>query len=337
MMCSRRRALQFLGTAGCIGALSGCLSPGSLDDYALIGTELDLSSIDPPLLWPTPTAIEATTRVDFTTETKRQYLTELFDTGSVTVQQWPLVRRVRWGTETRPRPTFFQRDGVFYRARITDERLIERERWHFAVERPDGEPPENATVATTPFDLSEPDQRVLDAALNAVYAGNDGFLGTPEFDDRRAVEFHHGLDADVSNLIPSPPFEFVDYENEYFRPLTDRHQVEVPKWTYSLERVAETQQALTDQVRAAVIEHDLNSTGLSGGARDVLDGALSEDPGERYEESTPPSDELSEVLEALDIADDLRPIDAYEDRVDFRDVVVEYRDSLYRLSLIVSP
>jgi hypothetical protein len=336
MPCSRRRALQLLGAAGATAATAGCLSPGSLDSYALIGDDLDLSSIGRPYLWPDPTEIDATTRVDFATETKESYLTELFDTGEVTVRQWPLVGRDQWGTETRPRPTFLERDGTFYEVRIAEERVLERERWHFALDRTDKSPPDDATVARPPFDLSDQDERVLDAALDAVYAGHDGFLDDPQFDELQTVEFHHGLDADASALVPSPPFEFVEYEDEYFRAVAERRSVAVPEWTYALTDIAASPGGFNEYARAAIVERDLASAGLSEDARGVLDDALAEDP-RRYEEGAPPSEKLDEALDALGIGGDLEPIDSYDDRVDFRNVVVEYRDAVRRFDLIVSP
>ena len=336
MLCSRRRALQLLGAAGATAATAGCLSPGDLDSYALLGDELDLSSIGRPYLWPDPTAVDAVTRVDFTTEAKTSYLSELFETETVTVRQWPLVGRDEWGTETRPRPTFLERDGTFYEVRVADERVLELERWHFALDRLDEDPPDDAAVAEPPFDLSEQDERVLEAALDAVYAGHDGFLGDPDFDELQTVEFHHGLDAEASALVPSPPFEFVEYENESFRTVTERRTVGVPEWTYALDEISDSRSEFTEHARAAIVERDLDDAGLSEGARGVVDDAIAEDP-RRYEEGAPPSDELSEALDALGIAGVLEPIESYDDRVDFRNVVVEYEDSIYRFDLIVSP
>ncbi|QWC20641.1 hypothetical protein [Halorubrum sp. 2020YC2] len=336
MTCSRRRALRLLGAAGAAAATGGCLSPGSLDSYALIADELDLSSIGRPYLWPDPTEIDAVTRVDFATETKTAYLSELFETGNVTVRQWPLVGRDRWGTETRPRPTFLERDGTFYEVRIESERSLERERWHFALERRDETPPDDATVARPPFDLSDQDERVLDAALDAVYAGHDGFLGDPEFDGLQTVEFHHGLDADASDLVPSPAFEFVEYEDEFFRTVAERRTVRVPEWTYAVTEISDVRSEFTEHARERIVERDLNAAGLSEAARGVLDDAIADEP-RRYEEGAPPSEALDEALDALGIAGDLRPIGDYDDRVDFRNVVVEYRDGVSRFDLIVSP
>jgi hypothetical protein len=337
MRCSRRRVLQLLGASGVVTATAGCLNSGSLDEYALVASELDLSSIGPPYLWPDPTAIEATTRVDFTDETKTRYVSELFDTGSVTLQQWPLVRRVQWGEDTVPRPTFLQREGSFYEVTITDERSLERERWHFAVERTDETPPDDATVEDRPFEFSQQDQRVIEAALDAVYAGNDGFLGEPEFDELQTVEYHQGLDAEASDLVPEPPFDYVQVGDEYFRPVTEQRAVRVPEWTYTTDEIAGTREGLTEYASDAIVEYDLDSNDLSGSARGVIDDAISEETPRRYEEGASPSDGLSEVLEALGIADDLQPIETYDDQVRFQDIVAEYQATDYRFGLIVTP
>jgi hypothetical protein len=337
MRCSRRRVLQLIGTSGLATVTAGCLNSGSLDEYALVASELDLSSIGPPYLWPDPTAIEATTRVDFTDETKTGYVSKLFDTGSVTVQQWPLVRRVPWGEDTVPRPTFLQREDTFYQVTITDEQYRERERWHVAVERIDETPPDDATVENRPFDLSAQDQRVLEAALDAVYADNDGFLGTPEFDELQTVEFHQGLDAEASELVPEPPFDFVAVSDEHFQPITEQRTVRVPEWTYTVEEIAGNREEFTEFASDAIQEFDLNSSDLSESARGVIDAAISEEDPRRYEEGAPPSDALSEVLDALGIADDLQSMDNYDDQVRFRDVIAEYQNAVYRFGLIVTP
>lgn len=336
MRCSRRHALRLIGASGVLTASAGCLNPGSLDDYALIASELDLSTVGRPYLWPDPTAIAATTRVDFPPETKRRYLSELYDTGSVTVQQWPLVGRDQWGKDTRPRPSFLRQDGVFYQVQISAERHLERERWHFAVTRTDETPPDDATVERPPFNRSAQDRRILEAALDAVYAGSDGFLGDPQFEQLQTVEYHRHLDAGASELVPSPPFAYVEYGDEYFRPVTEQRTVTVPEWTYTIDEITNSRGEFEEHARTAILELDLSSRDLSESARGVIDDAISEDP-HRYEEGAPPSDGLAEVLDAFGIADDLQPMNSYDSRVDFRGVVAEYQGTVYRFSLIVTP
>ncbi|EMA72677.1 hypothetical protein C462_00277 [Halorubrum distributum JCM 13916] len=177
---------------------------------------------------------------------------------------------------------------------------------------------------------------MLEAALDAVYAGNDGFLGDPEFDELQTVEFHHGLNIDTSDLIPSPPFDFVEVSEDYFRTVTELRTVQVPEWTYTVTEITQSRSEFNEYAKTEIVEHDLSSSSLSESARSVIDDAISDDP-RRYEEGAPPSDALSEVLEALGIAGDLDPIDSYEDRVDFRNIVAEYQDTTYRFALIVTP
>jgi len=342
LRCSRRRALQLLGASGLLTATAGCSSPGSLEEYSLVAGELDVSSFAAlrrsRYLWEDPTDIRATTRVDFTDDTKSQYVSDLFETGNVTVQQWPLVWRSRWGTDTVPRPTFLQRDGTFYQVTITDEQYLERNRWHFAVEQVEEEPPEDAVVKESPIDGLAQDKRVIEAALSAVYAGADDFLGEPEFDELQAIQFHQGLDAEASELIPDPPFEYIKHQHseEYYRPVTEQRVVSVPEWTYTITEVATSREELVAHARDEIVTHDLSS-GLSSAARGVVDDAVSNEDPPRYGESAPPSDALMEVLTRLDIAADLQPIEAYSDRVDFKAVVATYDDSTYSFGLIVTP
>lgn len=339
---SRRRALQLLAASGGLTATAGCSGSGSLEQYSLIADELDVSSPaslrQRQYLWNDPTDIQATTRVDFTDETKSQYVSELFETGRVTVQQWPLVWRSQWGQETVPQPTFLHRDSTFFQVTIDDERYLERERWHFAVERIEGTPPDDAIVKQTPIDFSAQDKRVVEAALSAVYAGADDFLGEPEFDDLQTVEFHQGLDAEASSLIPSPPFDYIKHQHseEYYQPVTEQRVVRVPEWIYTLTEVTSTHAEFTAHARDEIVNHDLSS-GLSTAARAVVDDAITEENPRRYGESAPPSDALMEVLSKLDIADDLQPIEMYSDRVDFRDIAATYNGSTYSFGLVVSP
>ena len=165
LRCSRRRALQLLGASGLLTATAGCSSPGSLEEYSLVAGELDVSSFAAlrrsRYLWEDPTDIQATTRVDFTDDTKSQYVSDLFETGSLTVQQWPPVWRSRWGTDTVPRPTFLQRDGTFSQVTITDEQYLARNRSHFAVVQFAEAPTQDALLNEAPIARSAPAPRVI--------------------------------------------------------------------------------------------------------------------------------------------------------------------------------
>ena len=217
MPCSRRSLLQRAGAATVLVATggAGCLGFGATGGYKLLVHEVP--TLADEFILVQPTDIGAETHIDYETETKREWLAELFETGSLTAVQWPLVHPDDWGTETRPRPTFLQHGEAYHEVTTAATRQVERERWLFAVQRTDEEPPDSATVASEPFDLSERDREILQAALDAVYAGNDGFLGEPEVDGLQPVQYHQEMDPEASDLVPEPPFDYVDYSGDTYR------------------------------------------------------------------------------------------------------------------------
>ena len=336
MHCSRRSALRLAGAAAGLAVTAGCIDIGSGSDYRLVAREIE-ESLAAPYLFPDPVELPATTRVDYTTETKQTYRDELFDTGTVTAPEWPQPWRRDWGTETRPRPAFVQHDGTFHEVQVTEERKLERDRWVFACERMDELPPDDAAVGTEPFSsLPEQDRKVVEAALDAVYAGHDGFLGDPEFDKLQTVEFHRHLSVEESDLVPTPPFEYIEAENENFRVVTEERTVTVPEWTYTLQRVGDTREALESYATEAVPDTQLETESLSDSAREVLRAAVDEEDGRpTYEEAAPLSDGLAEVLDALGIAADLQPLEAYDDITRFADVVASYEETWYQFSLVI--
>ena len=93
---------------------------------------------------------------------------------------------------------------------------------------------------------------------------------------------------------------------------------------------------LTAYARNEIVDTELNGD-LSRPANDIIDDAISEEDPRRYGESAPPSDALIEVLTQLDIASDLQPVEEYPERVDFKDVVAIYNNTVYSFDLIVSP
>lgn len=329
-MVTRRSTLRWIGSLAGLAATAGCLDTGISDEHRLLAQKLD--ELGAAFLRADPTRIPATTRVDLATETKQQYVTELFESGTVTVRQWPLVELENWGKQTRPRPTFLEQDGRYYEVTLEDERTLDRERWVFAVERVD-ELPTDATADSTPFaGLSEQDTRVLEAALDAVYAGNDGFLGEPEFDELQTVQFHQDLSVEKSGLVPSPPFAFIEYQNDTYRVIATQRTVSIAEWTYALEPVARSDATFQTYLRETVPETTLTESELSDGAIDVLDTAVREG---RYRENGQLSDELSEVLDELGIGAALAPLESYQKRTEFRGVVAAYADSLYQFDFLV--
>lgn len=338
MKCSRRSALRVAGVVAGVAVTAGCTDMDTGSDYTLVANEIE-DSFATEYLFRDPIELQAITRVDYTAETKQAYVDELFDTGSVTVLEWPRAWRRSWGTETRPRPAFLQRDGVFYEVQVTEDRRLELDRWVFACERLDDQPPDDATVATDPFSsFSEQDRTVIEAALEAVYAGHDGLLGDPEFDDLQTVQFHRDVSPEDSDLIPTPPFEYVEYEDETFRAATQERTVSVPEWTYTLEQVGDSRESFETYATEAVPDTRLDATSLSDDGHEVLDAAVNEEDGRpTYEEDAPLSDGLVELLEKLGIAADLQPLDTYDGLTRFNDVVASYGETWYEFGLVIDP
>ncbi|WP_256297641.1 hypothetical protein [Haloarchaeobius salinus] len=335
MPCSRRSLLQRTGAVAGLAATAGagCLSFGSASGYRLIVH--DVPDLAEEFLVDDPVAVRAETRIDYDTETKRDWLAELFETGSATAVQWPLVRPDDWGTATRPRPTFLQRDEAYHEVTTEATRQVERERWLFAVQRTDEEPPDSATVAGEPFGLVGRDREILQAALDAVYADNDGFLGEPDIDGLRPVEYHQDMDPEASELVPEPPFDYVDYSGSTYRVVVEERTVTVPERTFAVEQVATSRDALDSYVEETVPDARFDRDALSDAARDVLDTAVESEPGDRYHEEPPLSDGLSTVVDRLGIGDDLQSYDSYDERVGFRNAVASYGGDWYLFDLLV--
>lgn len=333
MPLSRRALLRSAGALGGVTATAGagCMSLLSTGKYVLHTSDVG-AGLAGEFVVDEPVEVDADTRIDYDTATKRDWVAELFETGSVTTIQWPLVHPDPWGEDTRPRPTFLRRDDGYHAVTTERTRQVERDRWVFAVTRTDEEPPSDATVRSEPFDsLSERDNEILRAALDAVYAGNDGFLGEPDIDGLRPVRYHQGMSVEASELVPEAPFEYVDYYDETFRVVAEERTVTVPERTFAVERVASTRSELEAHVEETV--PDARFEDPSDAAREVLDAAVSEEARERYEEEPPLSEGLSTVVDALGIGDDLRPAGEYDDRVDFRHVVAAYDGDWYLFNL----
>lgn len=338
-MTRSRRSL--LRTAGAVAGLAttagaGCLSLGATGGYKLLVDDVDGSLAD-EFLRAQPTDVRAETRIDYDTETKAGWLAELFETGSVTAVQWPLVHPDDWGTGTRPRPTFLQHDGAYHEVTTEATRRVERERWLFAVQRTDEEPPDSATVAGEPFGLVGLDREVLQAALDAVYAGSDGFLGEPDVEELRPVHYHQDMDPEESDLVPDPPFDYVDYAGDTYRVVVEQRTVTVPERTFAVEQVATSRDGFDSYVHDTVPDARFDRDALPEAVRDVLDAGVDSEPGSRYREEPPLSDGLSTVLAELGIADDLQSYDSYDERVAFRNAVASYDGDWYLFDLLVLP
>ncbi|WP_254841463.1 hypothetical protein [Natronomonas marina] len=133
-------------------------------------------------------------------------------------------------------------------------------------------------------------------------------------------------------------FEYVEYEGETFRAVTQERTVSVPEWTYKLEEVRDSRERLETYATEAVPDARLDAPSLSDDGREVLDAAVNEEDGRpTYEEDAPLSDGLASVLEQLGIAADLQSLDAYDGLTRFTDIVALYDGTWYRFRLVIDP
>ena len=344
---TRRSFLSRTGVAAGVLGTAGCIStgPGSkfrFKSYDVVA-EREADSLGEAYLIEDPIDIRANLDIDYSATYKQTLLEELFETGTVSPVQWQIARMSPLGSKARTYPTFLLRNGTYFRVTITDMTTIERKWWTFGLNLIDESPPDDANVATEPFDsLSPLDSKIVQRAMENVFAASD----SPT--DRRgkpfhslSVWFHEDVPTGESKLVPSPPFEYVrytdQYNDRYFKPVAEKGPVPVTRRTFSVEPVVESKAAFESHARDTLPAAEFSEVSISTGAERILDEAIDGSEGFAYEETPPLSDDLEEVLEHLGIADHLRPHDSYDEWTDFNDVIAEYEGQWYEFTLLVYP
>ncbi|MFQ3293692.1 MAG: hypothetical protein ACI9PP_000303 [Halobacteriales archaeon] len=173
---------------------------GRENQFRLSTLELEAESVGQAYLIKAPTEVETRFAIDYSAKDKRSLLEELFRTGTVSSIEWPLAETTDFGPETRSSPAFLFRDGTYYRIWIEESEMIEREWWTFGLDLIDGTPPEDATVATEPFEtVSSLDAEIVTKALRYVQANRTNPIDRRDMTfDSRAVWFHDRLDSGES-------------------------------------------------------------------------------------------------------------------------------------------
>ena len=337
----RRELLSRTGVAvGAIG-LAGCNGPGLDSKFRVSSHRVSppAGSLGDAYLVSDLVDVDAEFSIGYSERYKQSLADELFETGSVTTINWPLAARREFGPTTRVDPTFVVHDRDYYRIRLEETESVDREWWEFYVEWVDADPGEDDVVITDPSaEFFPPDSEIVETALDRVYADRDPPL---RHDDApfgsRGVLFHHRLHPDKSELVPSPPFDYVERRNNYFRPVAQRGTVSVTRSTFSLERVASSTGAFEEYAREALPDARFDDVALSSDAVDVLDEATSSSDGRSYEEEPPLSDALETVLDHLGIARHVEPHDAYDELTTFHDAIAEYEAAWYEFDLAIYP
>ena len=333
---TRRALLATLGATG-VTSVAGCLSSG---DSRFRLSAYPAENPYEKFLRTDPTAQRAQFAIDYPDEYKRTVSDELLASGSVTVLNYELAYEYEFGSEQRERPQFTTDGDQYYRIHVDTVRTVERDWWEFYLDLQDTESSDGADPATIPItSLSDRDQQILRRAMEAAAADRDPAIDVGDQDPgSRGVTYHDHLDADESDLVPSPPFEYLQHNDHLFQPRAEQDTIPVTERTFTAERIGESRSEYEQHVHDTVLEVDFSTVSLSSEATDVLDTATDGRPVSGfYEESPPMSDGLDTVLTQLNAADHVREHGEYAEYTTFPNLYAIYDGSWYEFELAVYP
>ncbi|WP_135829730.1 hypothetical protein [Halorussus halobius] len=209
----------------------------------------------------------------------------------------------------RRRPTYVEREGTYYRLRVTDAESTDVEAWVVwfePVEDASGVDPVDADTFSSDR-YGALDANVLSAArrmaMNSVAADED-HAETPLRD--RGVVFFDPLDPADSDVVPDPPFEYGRVtdgrpglpDEQLLRLHVERARIPTTRYVHEIERVTDDPAAFRERVETTHLDATFDRDELDEGVREILDG-LGEAP---YEEDGNASKSLATLLERLDLS-----------------------------------
>jgi len=325
-----------LGAAG-VASAAGCLSSGeSRFRLSAYPTENPYEAF----LRTDPTAYRAQFAIDYPDEYKRAVYDELLASGSVTVLNYQLAYEYEFGSEQRERPQFAADGDRYYRIHVETIRTVERNWWEFYLDLQETEQPDSTDPVTVPItSLSDRDQRILQQAMDAAAADRNPAIDVGDQDPgSRGVTYHHHLDSEASDLVPSPPFEYLQHDDHLFHARAEQGPIPVTERTFTAEPIGESRSEYERHVRDTVLDVDFSTVSLSSEATDVLDTATDGRPVSGfYEESPPMSDGLDAVLTRLDAADHVREHGDYGEYTTSPNMYAIYGGRWYEFELAVYP
>lgn len=333
---TRRTVLTTLGAAG-VTSVAGCLSSGdSRFRLSAYPTEEPYETF----LLSDPTAHRAQFAIDYPDEYKRTLYDELLASGSVTVLNYQLAHEYEFGSEQRERPQFATDGDRYYQIHVETIRTVKRDWWEFYLDLRDAEQPDSTDPETVPVtSLSDRDQQILQQAMEAAAADRDPAIDVGDQESgSRGVTYHHHLDTETSDLVPSPPFEYLQHNDHLFQARAEQNAIPVTERTFTAEQIGRSRSEYEQHVRDTLLEVDFSTVSLSSEATDVLDTATDGRPVSGfYEESPPMSDGLGEVLTQLNAADHVTEHGDYEEYTTFPNMHAIYGGSWYAFELAVYP
>ncbi|AZQ16157.1 hypothetical protein [Halorubrum sp. PV6] len=292
------------------------------------------------LLRTDPTGHRAQFAIDYPDEYKRTVYDELLASGSVTVLSYQLAYEYEFGSEQRERPQFGTDGDRYYRIHVDTVRTVERDWWEFYLDLQNAEQSDGTDPVTAPItSLSDRDQQILQQAMEAAAADRDPAIDVgDQKPGSRGVTYHHHLDSEASDLVPSPPFEYLQHNDHLFQARAKQETIPVTERIFTAEQIGESRSEYEQHVRDAVLEVDFSTVSLSSEATEVLDMATDGRPVSGfYEESPPLSDGLDAVLTHLNAADHMRGHSDYREYTTFPNMYAIYDGSWYEFELAVYP
>ncbi|WP_435316913.1 hypothetical protein [Haloarchaeobius sp. TZWSO28] len=301
-MVPRRRFLARLAAgAGAVGA-AGCLGGfgGTSYTFTVSHAADSLATLTEGFIQTDPTDIHAQQAIDYSPEYKRSVVETLLDQGTAEAVQWQLAYDREFGTTTRPEPKFIVDDGTYYSVQETDRAEFTEDRWVFYFDLVDAEPDSGDTVVTeAPTSLSETDRLLVRRAREAV-TGHGSFY---DVDDDplqgRGPHFHHEMDPEASNLVPSAPFDYFRRGDQYLVPRAERGPVDLTRYTFGIEAVAGSRAELEAHVESTVVDAVFDPADLDPGAVDILRDVTGNGIGGVHSESGQLSDGLDQLADRL--------------------------------------
>ncbi|WP_132060499.1 hypothetical protein [Halorussus amylolyticus] len=303
MTSTRSRRTFLVGVATGVGtALAGCSGDTGLTSrFRTFPVGESLDAVADAYLLDDLAETTAQYAVDYPTAHKRSVIETLFESGSVTTDGLQFTGRAEFGTTTRVFPRFARRDGTIYQIVPTDRSETTATRWVFYLDLTDEEPDSSATVVSEPpSSLSETDRTIVEQAMERTAASRSSPLDADDSEfPYRGVQFHEGLDPSESDLIPNPPFDYVERNDNRFAALAERGTVTVTEYSFEARAVGTSAEELVSYLDEEVVDARFDREQLSAEATDVLDTATATESGRLYTEEGRLSDGLRTVADRL--------------------------------------
>lgn len=301
---SRRTVLTGLATA--VGtSLAGCTGGGLTYRFRTFPVGETLDAVADNYLLDDLTDVKAQYAIDYPTSYKESVIETLFESGQVTVDGLQFTDRAEFGTTTRVFPRFTTRGGTIYQIVPTGRSETTATRWAFYLDLTEEEPESSATVVSgPPSSLSDTDRAVVENAMEGTAASRSPPLDADDYEfPYRGVQFHEGMDSSDSDLVPNPPFDYVEQSGNYFAANAERGTVTVTQYSFEARPVGESTEALVSHLDEEFVDARFDRKQLSSDAVDVLDTATSTDSGRLYSDEGTMSDGLTKVTDRLGMAE----------------------------------